>query len=314
MIKKMNVSICIPTYNRPDLLKETLDSCLTQSVLPYEIVIGDDSKNNETEEFIKNFSNSTGVLINYYHHKPSLKQAENTNFIFKHAKGDKIVLLHDDDLLVSDAIETLLNVFKNDSSIQIAYGKCYIMSDGGTINESESKLANDYFYKKKEYEGSILSPLEAGIIQQFPNNGYMIDSKIAKEVKWRTETEYANLGAGCEFDFGIRLGQQGFKMYFINKYLVKYRITAISSSTSSTDSAYKSYLILENIEVKAEYQKMKNIALQRKAPKAIMEAIKHNQPYDARRIYLSKNHLLHSNLLGLLKRTLFLTKYLILRN
>ncbi len=49
----MKVSVIIPTYHRPYLLKETIDSVLAQTVRPYEILIGDDSKNDETADLVQ---------------------------------------------------------------------------------------------------------------------------------------------------------------------------------------------------------------------------------------------------------------------
>jgi glycosyltransferase involved in cell wall biosynthesis len=49
------VSICIPTYNRKDYLKETLDSVFTQTYRDYEVVIVDDGSTDGTEEMIKLF-------------------------------------------------------------------------------------------------------------------------------------------------------------------------------------------------------------------------------------------------------------------
>lgn len=63
MYKEPFVSICIPTNGRPEILKETLDSIVSQGVDKqlYEICISDGSANNETEEMVKlNF----GELIN----------------------------------------------------------------------------------------------------------------------------------------------------------------------------------------------------------------------------------------------------------
>lgn len=47
------VSICIPTYNRPTLLKELLDSILSQTYPNYEIIITDNSDTFETKELIE---------------------------------------------------------------------------------------------------------------------------------------------------------------------------------------------------------------------------------------------------------------------
>ena len=47
------ISILIPTYNRLDVLINALDSVYEQTILPNEIIIGDDSTNDLTEKYIE---------------------------------------------------------------------------------------------------------------------------------------------------------------------------------------------------------------------------------------------------------------------
>jgi glycosyltransferase involved in cell wall biosynthesis len=44
------VSIIIPTFNRADLLPETIDSVLTQSFADYEIIVVDDGSTDTTRD------------------------------------------------------------------------------------------------------------------------------------------------------------------------------------------------------------------------------------------------------------------------
>jgi len=55
----------MPTYNRREYLKETLDSILAQTYKNYEIVIVDDGSTDGTEEMIKKL----GFPIIYYRQK-----------------------------------------------------------------------------------------------------------------------------------------------------------------------------------------------------------------------------------------------------
>ena len=48
----IKVSIYLPTCNRPELIVQCLDSCLAQTHTNFEIVIGDDSKDERTQQLI----------------------------------------------------------------------------------------------------------------------------------------------------------------------------------------------------------------------------------------------------------------------
>jgi glycosyltransferase involved in cell wall biosynthesis len=51
----MTISVVIPTYQRVDFLKECIESVLAQTLLPDEIIIGDDSNDFDTEVMIAEF-------------------------------------------------------------------------------------------------------------------------------------------------------------------------------------------------------------------------------------------------------------------
>ncbi|WP_372753011.1 glycosyltransferase family 2 protein [Mariniflexile sp.] len=286
----MKVTVCIPTYNRPDFLKQAIDSCLSQTLLPYEIIIGDDSNDDKTEEMMASLQISQDVMMSYHHHTPSLKQTENTNFLFNHAQGDKVVLLHDDDLLLPEAIETMVRICKEDPSIEVVYGKQYLMSDSGEIKYDKSPQLNEAYFRSAAYEGSKLSPIEAGLIQQFPNNGFMMDTALARRVPWRKTSEIGDTGNGTEMDWSIRIGLAEPKMYFVNKYLALYRLSEVSMSQNSDDSAFKAYLMLERLNLEPKYSPIQKLALKRKTQLAIRQALFLNKTKDAFRIFFSKYH------------------------
>src|SRR4051812_46032781 len=116
----MKIAVCIPTYNRPDLLSEALQSCLNQTILPREILIGDDSFDNKTGKLINQIALSSAVKIRYFHNDPSLGQAINVNSLFKNVKEELTMLLHDDDTLLPDALENLLKCFTEHGDIDAA--------------------------------------------------------------------------------------------------------------------------------------------------------------------------------------------------
>ena len=51
-----------------------LNSCVHQSLEPYEILVGDDSPTDETRKIIEEFNSAANVRIDYQHNTPSLGQ------------------------------------------------------------------------------------------------------------------------------------------------------------------------------------------------------------------------------------------------
>ena len=95
------VSICIPAYNEPDFLESALLSCLSQSFSDFEIIICDDSSTDLVERVVEKYLVADG-RIRYYRNHIQLGAADNSNMAVKHAKGDWIKFLYQDDTFACD--------------------------------------------------------------------------------------------------------------------------------------------------------------------------------------------------------------------
>src|SRR5699024_10710464 len=102
------VSILIPTYNRPKYFEEALQSVLQQTYQNIEIIIGDDSTNNESEKLMKEKYLPYYPNILYIKNKLSLGQFDNDIMLFCKANGEYINYLMDDDLFHLQKIEKMM--------------------------------------------------------------------------------------------------------------------------------------------------------------------------------------------------------------
>lgn len=303
----MKISICIPTYNRPEFLKQAIYSSINQSFPPVEILIGDDSINNESKILVEKIQKKTEINIRYFKNSPSLGQADNVNSLINKVIGEKLILLHDDDLLMEDALQNMKACFEIYPEIDAVYGKQYIIDEDGIIDQCQTDNLNKYFFRTDFYEKIRLSSIEAGVVQQFPNDGYLIDSAIAQKVGYRRKEDIGNAG---DFDFGFRLGRDGYKFHFLNEFTAKYRMTTSSVARNGTDSGYQSFKIISEYlsNEKILYSKTIIEIMKRKAPIAIMQAIKKGKKKEALRIYFGKHHRNRILSLGGARRFLHLLK------
>lgn len=105
------VSICIPAYKKPQYVVRVLDSVRKQDYKNVEIIISDDSPDEDTKQAIEPYRNS--LRINYFHNLPALKTPRNWNNALKKASGDYLVLMHQDDWYhTTDAISTYVTTFQ----------------------------------------------------------------------------------------------------------------------------------------------------------------------------------------------------------
>lgn len=95
-----SISIIIPTYNRADLISETLDSLLAQKYQNWECIIVDDGSTDNSAVVIQQYLNLDSRFL--YFARPSYRRKGASpcrNFGLEKAKGDFIIFLDSDDLL-----------------------------------------------------------------------------------------------------------------------------------------------------------------------------------------------------------------------
>jgi len=130
------VSVCIPTYNRKDYLKEALESVFAQTYKDYEVVIVDDGSTDGTEDMLKD----AGCDVRYYWAE-HIGQAAARNKLIELAYGEYITFLDSDDLLFPDAVEKLMDVIDSYGHEVFAYGSHIgVGENGSTLRTGQPKL------------------------------------------------------------------------------------------------------------------------------------------------------------------------------
>ncbi|RDI58461.1 glycosyltransferase family 2 protein [Flavobacterium glaciei] len=139
----MNYYIVIPAHNEEAFIALTLDSLLSQTVLPKKVVIVNDNSTDKTAEIVTAYAkdNPFITLVNKTSsaiHLPGSKviQAFLKGFETLDENYDVIVKLDADLILPNNYFETILNIFKKDSTIGMAGGFAYIEKNGEWILEN----------------------------------------------------------------------------------------------------------------------------------------------------------------------------------
>lgn len=130
------VTIAIPTFKRSALLRDALDSALCQLWFEnYEVLVCDNNpeRGDETEILMSTYDNTR---LSYYKNHENLGIVGNWNQLYHLAKGEWIVMLHDDDML---APFFLHYIFNSDDRI---YEKGDLIFPSFTSSESRFSYAN----------------------------------------------------------------------------------------------------------------------------------------------------------------------------
>lgn len=275
------IAICIPTYCRPAFLREAIDSCLGQTRLPDEIVIEDNSPDEATEHMVRGLQQQSPVPLSYAHVRERRGQAENFNAMIQRVSSSHFVLLHDDDILLPNALADLSACWDRYPDLTAAYGKQHIMSDAGIVDIRESERLNADYFRTGDREGVQEWASFPGLSQQFPNDGFLLQTAAARAILWRPAVSH-----GCEFDFQLRLCIQFRGFCFVNRYTMQCRRSRVSVSQHRTDdTALSAFRVLKKTVLPEEAEKLRRMKLQELAPPAAMQALQIGDRAEALRIY-----------------------------
>lgn len=264
MTIKTKVSICLPTCDRPDLLVRCIESCLLQTHASIEIVIGDDSRDDRTAQLIASRYGGD-PRIDYRRNVPALGQARNVASLFARARGDKILLIHDDDYLLVQCIERLLAQWERYPDLEVAFGNQYETDAPGCIDYAASRRMNAAYHRTAGAQGLQSPPGRAGIVQMFPNNGWLADAALVKRIGY--EEHY---GTCCDYVFGTRLCLAAQRVCYVSEYVSCYRKTDISVSQATRHtinaSSLAAWQFLKGLVLPPELEPARKLALRRLVP------------------------------------------------
>lgn len=259
----MNVSVVVPTYRRPEMLAETLASVFKQTVLPFEVLIGDNSPGDETEELVASLAAAAPTRIRYVHHRPGLTEMQNVDYLFKHAEGDLVLLAHDDDPLFERCVEVLREPLLSNGEVVASFGLQRLIDETGRYLREPETINRDYF--RTSDRAGLVDGVQAAAIQMFPHNGYMIRADVARAIGY---DDHGRSGYAPDFHFGLRVGRLGRPFYFVDEYTTKVRLTRSSQSRGNpaADNGYRTMLILSE-----EFSSFRQIPL-------LEDAVRRNLP------------------------------------
>jgi glycosyltransferase involved in cell wall biosynthesis len=214
------VSICIPTYNRSNKLKKTLESAVKQDYTNIEIIVSDNNSSDDTHKVVSSFKDNR---IKYHKNTINIGMQGNFNKCADIAKGKFFILLSDDDLLKKNMVSELLECIESNPMIAFAYSKVHFIK-GDKITDKHSQIAPN-LETGMEFIEYNLQDMRAA----FPS------ATIIRLEKIKANDGYPDILNAT--DFGLLLEiclEKNCLVSFINKPLVNYCIHDGNLSTSSS--------------------------------------------------------------------------------
>ncbi len=218
------VSICIPTYRRPDLLERAIRSCLAQTYPHFEIFITDNSPDDASGQMVARLNDAR---IHYHKNETNIGPL-NGNRVVKLATGEYVKYLMDDDLLKPRCLELMVDVFEKYPGVGI------VMAPMELIDADDRRIyPKFYFFRTMPYRYRY----QAGdglierrrILRDFLTRDY--PCCVPSGIMWRREC-FIRLGffdlqadfAG-DLDFCMRVAGH-WDFYYLDQVLSSWRLLA----------------------------------------------------------------------------------------
>jgi glycosyltransferase involved in cell wall biosynthesis len=156
----LRFSVLVPVYNRPGLVRETIDSILAQTYRGFEVIAIDDGSTDNTLEVLRSYGDRIRVLTQ----KNSGPEAARHRAAAV-AQGEYFVLLDSDDLLYPHALAVYDRALQQFQSPPVLIGamRAYRKGDAwpgpAAGNESADVYRFDNFFSRNVMFGTTCSEL-----------------------------------------------------------------------------------------------------------------------------------------------------------
>ena len=201
------VSIIIPTYNRGNIIQETINSILNQTYQNFQVFIIDDGSTDNTKKIIHSFRDQR---IEYIFQNHSGLPATGRNIGLKKANGDYVAFLDSDDLWFPRKLELQIKLFEKNPEI-------LLIATNGVL--FPRKYNNKVLSLKKNTKVSFKQLLEKNIII---NSSVLLKKEVIENIGLLDEN--LKLKYGEDFDYWLRLLRfRDNSILVIKEVLVKYR-------------------------------------------------------------------------------------------
>ena len=160
-MKSLPISVLIPTMNRLESLKTTVNSFISNEYIPAQIVVVDQSQECEMQNEIKNFLSSlNSTRIEYiYQNFASLTKARNLAW---KAASEEIVICSDDDVFINaDTLKNIYDIIQDESVAMIA---------GIDENTPASASNIGYLLGTKSFANRKIGHVTLSMLGRYPDN------------------------------------------------------------------------------------------------------------------------------------------------
>lgn len=223
------VSVIIPAFNCEKFIKRSIDSVLSQTVLPSEVIVVDDGSTDNTCCIAKSY----GGIVRVVTQGRNCGAPSSRNFGVKNAIGNYIAILDADDEWFSEKNEISLGLLDKYCSDWCIVGQVKVSS-----NERVACIKNQFFQNSLENYFSLLLNNRSVCPSAFT-----INKSVFNEVGLFNEF----LTTGEDLEMWWRIASRFPAIGYSSRPLVKYYVDVAGSMTNSRRNEEKLIAFWESV-------------------------------------------------------------------
>ncbi|TDQ14926.1 GT2 family glycosyltransferase [Algoriphagus boseongensis] len=197
----MFFSVIIPVFNRPEELRELLESLRNQSFTDFEVLVVEDGSSIDSKEVCEYYASKLSLS---YFFQFNTGQGFARNFGMSRAKGDFFVILDSDVILPKDYLQNLWNAIKSRSLD--AFGGPDAAGEDFTNLQKAMDFAMTSFWTTGGIRGKLKD------VSKYQARGFNmgVSRKVFEEVGG-----FVDPNRGEDIEWSIRIKKAGYRMELV---------------------------------------------------------------------------------------------------
>lgn len=212
------LSVLIPTYNAARYLSKTIDSVLAENREALEIIVVDDGSEDGSVEVASQYGPPVRCI-----RRPHGGLAVTRNAAVAAARGEFLLHLDGDDLVVPGSIALRMAAFVNDPTLDIAVGQlaCFFSPELDMMTRSRLRLPQE------------------------PQQGHLPGASIIRADAFRQYGGFdESISTAADLDWFVRAKDAGARLCYLSEVVVQRRIHGANMSLTMKDASIQDRLKL----------------------------------------------------------------------
>lgn len=200
------VSVIIPTYNRANVICDTIKSVLEQTYDHFEIIVIDDASSDNTSDVIASFNDKR---IKYYRNENNMGPAGARNVGIKYAQFEFVAFIDSDVIWNKEKLEKQIQILSDKE-----YAVCYCRIKRQTSNKIKSWIIPSEKKNSSELSGNIYQLLLKGNVVD--TSAALVRKDVLIELNGFEQTIHALE----DYELFLRISKK-YKFIFLDEVLVE---------------------------------------------------------------------------------------------